>query len=59
MFQDLKHTILFRVVAVAVMTTFLTMIPAQSGFAQVVVQMPAVGQIVHLSDHFEPAQMAG
>ncbi|MBF0569332.1 MAG: hypothetical protein HQL18_00955 [Candidatus Omnitrophica bacterium] len=59
MVRNLKRTGLFRIVAVAVITAFVTMIPAQSGFAQVVVQMPPAGQIVHLSSHFEPAQMAG
>ena len=59
MFQNFKYTLTFRVIAIVVMTAFLGMIPLQSGYAQVVFNMPAAGQMIHVTPNFEPAQMAG
>lgn len=59
MFQDFRHSLAFRVIAVTVMSAFLGMIPLESGYAQVVMHMPPVGEMVHITSHFEPAQMVG
>lgn len=59
MCAQFKHTLLFRSIAIAVITAFIAMIPAQSGYAQVVMQMPAPGQMVHQTGRFDPALMAG
>ena len=49
----------FRPVAVAVIAAFVAAIPAQSGYAQVVANLPVPGSMVHPSGHFDPALMAG
>ncbi len=59
MFQSFTHTSFFRAVAVAVIVAFVSLIPAQSGYAQVLLQMPEPGQMVRTTGHFEPALMAG
>jgi hypothetical protein len=35
------------------------MVPVQPSFAQVAVVMPPVGQMIHITGHFEPPQMVG
>ena len=59
MFQSLTHTPFFRGVAATVIVAFVSLIPVQSGYAQVVMPMPAPGQMVRTTGHFEPALMAG
>lgn len=59
MLTQWKHTPLFRSIALTVIMTFVAMIPAQSSYAQVVMQMPSPGVMIHQTGRFEPALMAG
>jgi hypothetical protein len=58
MFTKLTHTPLFRSIAVMVIVAFVTMIPAQSGYAQMVV-MPKPGIMINPTGKFDPALMMG
>ncbi|MBF0594757.1 MAG: hypothetical protein HQL22_07300 [Candidatus Omnitrophica bacterium] len=49
----------FKTVAVILITAFLGMIPVQSGYAQVVLSLPAAGEMIHPTAAFQPAAMAG
>ncbi|MBF0593490.1 MAG: hypothetical protein HQL22_00830 [Candidatus Omnitrophica bacterium] len=59
MLHHFTQTSWFRGVAYTVIVAFLGMIPAQSGFAQVVATMPMPGTMVHLSSPFQPANVSG
>jgi hypothetical protein len=53
---ELRHSVLFRVVAVVTVLTFL---PLQSGFGQTLMTMPEPGRMVSSAGKFIPATMAG
>ncbi len=57
MFQTLLHSRMFKFIAIVVMVAYVSLIPAESGYAQVV--MPQPGQMVPPTASFSPALMRG
>lgn len=55
----LKSFPLFRFIAYTVLVAFVGLLPAQPSYAQVSIVMPAPGQMIHITRHFEPPQMLG
>ena len=56
---NLKQFPLFRFIAYTVLVAFVGMLPASPSYAQVSIVMPAPGQMIHITSHFEPPQMVG
>ncbi len=54
-----RKSSLFRYIAFTVLAAFLGLLPVQPSWAQVSISMPPVGQMVHITNHFEPPQMVG
>jgi len=54
-----KKTSLFRFIVSVVLVAFIGLLPAQPSYAQVSIVMPAPGQMIHITRHFEPPQMVG
>ncbi len=59
MLNNLSGKFWFKSVAVVVIAAFIGMIPVQSGYAQVVLSLPAAGEMIHPTAAFQPAAMAG
>ena len=57
MLSNLTKTHFFRLIVAVVIVAFLSLIPAQSGFAQLA--LPAAGEMLHVSKGFDPAFMTG
>jgi len=50
---------LFRFIALTVLVAFVGLLPAQPSYAQVSIVMTPPGQMIHVTNHFEPPQMVG
>jgi len=59
MLQKLTRMFFFRQVTLVVLVTFIGLIPAQSGFAQVVMPMPLPGEMIQITERLNPALMSG
>ena len=59
MFQNLLHWRWFKGVTFVVLAAFIAMIPAESGYAQVIAPMPPPGEMTAVSGAFSPACMVG
>ncbi len=59
MFQNLLHWRWFKGVTFVVLAAFIAMIPAESGYAQVIAPMPPPGEMTAVSGSFSPACMVG
>ena len=57
MIQELLHSKMFKSIAIAVLVAYVSLIPAESGYAQLVMSAP--GQMVSPSNAFTPVLMRG
>jgi len=54
-----RKSFFFRLIAITVLAAFALLLPVQPSFAQVAIVMPPAGQMIHITNHFEPPQMLG
>ena len=57
--KSFRKSSLFRFITYSVLTAFVGFLPVQPSYAQVAIVMPAPGQMIHVTRHFEPPQMVG
>ncbi len=57
--RSFRQSSFFRFSAFTVLVAFTGFLPAQPVYSQVAIMMPPVGQMVHVTQHFEPPQMVG